>query len=125
MHGSVDRAVRRIAGKSASHDELDLIVAVHSGVDKQKVVERYKTVERYKSTERYDYNYVFDGFALGVEDTTSSGDFQEFLDSLALDPEIMWIEPSFEVTSPPSNTVPGGSGQQIPWSVAAVGGPSS
>jgi len=121
----LDRAVRRTAGKSASHDELSLIVAVHSGVDKQKVVERFKSVERYKSTERYEYNYVFDGFALSVEDTTGSDDYQEFLDSLALDPEIMWIEPSFEVTSPPSNTVPSGSGQQIPWSVAAVGGQSS
>ena len=121
----LDRAIRRTAGKSASHDELSLIVAVHSGVDKQKVVERFKNVERYKSTERYEYNYVFDGFALSVEDTTGSDDYQEFLDSLALDPEIMWIEPSFEVNTPSSNTAPGGLGQQIPWSVAAIGGQTS
>ena len=71
------------------------------------------------------YDGVFEGLAWIIEDSTGANDFQDFLDSLALDPDILWFEPDFEVTLPPSNARGGGSGQQVPWSVAAIGGQSS
>ena len=66
------------------------------------------------------YDGVFEGLAWIIEDSTGANDFQDFLDSLAHDPDILWFEPDFEVTLPPSNARGGGSGQQVPWSVAAI-----
>lgn len=127
----MDRATKRAVGKSASSQTLGLIVAAQSTVDKQKIVERYRTAERYKIAnrykiaERYDYNHAFPGVAWIIDDSLGLGDYQEFLDTLAADPDILWFEPDFDVTTPPSDAAPGGSGQQIPWSVAAIGGQSS
>ncbi len=113
------------AGKGASSHDLYLIVAVPSGVNKLAVLDRYSTLDRYATLERYDYNLVFDGFAWTIGDSLGLGDYGAFLDSLAADPDILWFEPDFDVTTPPSSAVPGSAGQMIPWSVAAIGGQTS
>ena len=127
----LDRALRAEPGKSASSGTLGLIIGVQSGVDKQKVVDRYRIADRYKVanryrvSHRYRYDNVFNGFAWTIEDSLGLSDYQEFLDTLALDPDIIWFEPDFDVNSPPSNTSSSSSTQEIPWSVAAVGGQTS
>ncbi len=123
---------RRSAGKSQSSDDLHLIVKLADHVvDKQKVLERYRVMDRYKVLDRYrvldrfDYNSVFNGWAWQIEDSLGTTDFDPFLAELTQDPDILWFEPDFDVDSPPSNASPGAQGQQIPWSVAAIGGTQS
>ncbi len=124
-HGHLlDRALRPAAGKTTSSNDLYLIVAAQHNVDKQRVMERYRTLERYRSMERWEYEEVFNGWAWQITDSLG-GDYQPFLDQLLGDPDILWVEPDFSMTLPTSNAVPGSSGQQIPWSVAAIGGASS
>ncbi len=121
----LDRAIRSAPGKSASGGDLGLIISVKGGIDKQRVVDRYKVAQRYRVSHRYSYDEVLYGFAWVIEDSLGQSDYQAFIDSLTLDPDILWFEPDFDVSSPQSNPVPGGSGQQVPWSVAAVGGQTS
>ncbi len=122
----LDRAIKSKAiGKSASSSNLGLVIAVASGVDKQHLLERYRLQERYQLQDRYDYHHVFDGSAWTVEDTTGANDFQQLLDELLADPEILWFEPDFEILSLPSIPLPDTSGQVVPWNVIAVGGTES
>ena len=121
----LERAVKPAAGKSGSASGLGLIIAVQPGVDKQACLERYRISQRWRIANRWEYNQVFDGFAWTIENANGSGNFQEVLDELHADPEILWYEPDFEVVMPNSNAAPSGSGQQVPWSVAAVGGKES
>ncbi len=120
----LDRALRYEAGKSASGGELGLIVALPDGIDKQRIFDRYKIFQRYRVFQRYEYDNVLYGFAWSIEDTLGA-DYQDFLDALTADPEILWFEPDFDVNSPLSSAAQSGSGQQVPWSVAAVGGTTS
>ena len=125
-HGHLlDRAVKAGGSKSASTEALGLLVAVQSGVDKQRVVDRYRINNRYRVSHRFSYDYVFEGFAWTVEDTTGLNDYYAFLDTLLADPDILWFEPDFDVLLPPSNAAVGTKGQMVPWSVAAIGGMNS
>ncbi len=123
----MDRAIRTEAvGKSESVNLLNLIIKIAEHVlDKQKIAQRYRITHRYKVASRYEYVDVFDGFAWSIEDTTNTDDYNDFLDSLNADPDIEWYEPDFEVEAPPVTATPSVSGQQVPWSVSAVGGRTS
>ena len=123
----LDQAIRAEAvGKSASTFSLNLIVRVAGHVlDKQKITDRFRITDRYKISQRYQYDNAFDGFAWAIEDTTGGTDYQGFLDSLNADPDIAWYEPDFQVESPPVTVAGGAAGQQVPWSVSAVGGRTS
>ena len=122
----LERAVKGgTAGKSASNNEIGLIISVQSGVEKQRVIDRYRVANRFRVSNRFNYDYVFDGFAWVVDDTTGQNDYREFFDLLAADPDILWFEPDFDVDARPSQAVSGGAGQMIPWSVAAIGGMES
>ncbi len=121
----IERAYRAAPGKSASSQTLGLIVSAQSGVDKQRMIERFRAIERFRMIERFDYDNALYGFAWTIEDLEGSSDYQEFLDALANDPDVLWFEPDFDMTSPDANPTSSGSGQEVPWSVAAVGGQTS
>lgn len=110
------------AGKSSSFGILNLIL---NTLEKQRVLERYKILERYKVLERYDYTNVFSGLAISVEDSLGLNDFSGFLEELEQDPDIVWYEPDFAMALPTATATSAPGGQQIPWSVAAIGGQQS
>ena len=121
----LDRALRHADGAAKSGDgDLYLIVATdeHSTIEKQRVIERFKTLERYRVLERQTYSEVFDGWAWQIEDSLGLADFTVFLALLDTDPDILWYEPDFDVSTPTSSPSGGGGGQQVPWSVALIGG---
>lgn len=111
-----ERAVRDAdAGKGAAAP-VGLIIKANG------VVNRYGLTQRYGITQRYEYNDVFYGLAGEVD----SAQLDSVLAEMATDPDIIWVEPDFNMTMPPSNATAGGSSQQqIPWSVAAIGGQTS
>ncbi|MDX1545423.1 MAG: S8 family serine peptidase [Rhodothermales bacterium] len=111
-------------GASKNGNALGLILATNqtSALQKQKVLERFKVLERYKVLERHSYEEAINGWAIEVEDSLGQGDFNAFLDSLDADPDITWYEPDFGITMPPSSSTPGGSGQELPWSIQHIGG---
>ena len=121
----LERAFKPAMGKSASAQTLGLIMAIQSGVDKQRVLDRYRVFDRFRVTDRFGYDHVFHGFAVTVDDTTGLGDYYDFLDALAADPDVLWFEPDFDVLLPPSNGAASSRGQMVPWSVAAIGGQTS
>ena len=111
----LDRAVRTTGVSKGASAPVGLIIKANG------IASRYKITERYGLATRYEYNEVFYGLATEVD-----GDqLDDILAEMATDPDIIWVEPDFNVTMPPSNATNGGSGQQIPWSVAAVGGQTS
>ncbi len=118
----MERAIHANAGKSMSGSGLGLIVAVQDGVQKQRILDRYKILNRYRVVDRYEYDFVFNGYAWTITDTGGGEDYQVFIDSLLADPDILWFEPDFNIGSIPSDGLDGVSSQQVPWSVAAIGG---
>ena len=118
----VRRAMRKRVGKDGEEDYLGLIVSVNNAAQLDKVIERMKTLERYKILERYTYDEVFDGIAVEITDSLANPDYSSFLQSLLSDPDVQWIEPDMTVELPPASSADAGSGQTIPWSVAAIGG---
>ncbi len=123
----LQRALRSAPGKSAAAGDLFLIVKLSDGViDKQKVLERFQVLDRFQVLERYEYNNVFNGWAWQVQDSLGQNEFDQFMDQLAQDPDIMWFEPDFYF-EPDFDTDPGSGPrkQRIPWSVAAIGGQTS
>jgi hypothetical protein len=120
--------MRKSMGVNGEQYTLGLIFEVFSGIDKQKVLERLKVLERekvlerFKVLERYDFSWTFSGWAITVTDTTGADNFDDFIEALAADDEIAWFEPDFSIEMPVSSSVSSGGGQQVPWSVAAVGG---
>lgn len=122
----MDRAVKQVAGKSMSGGQLNLIVKLADGViDKQRVLERYRVLDRFRVLERYEYNTVFNGWAWEITDEWGQNEYQDLLNELIEDDDILWFEPDFDITMPEANATSGGSGQQVPWSVAAIGGQES
>ena len=123
----MDQAIRiEATGKSESSYFLNLIIKIAQHVlDKQGVMSRYKIMDRFKISQRYQYDDAFDGFAWAIQDSTGGTDYQDVLDSLDADPDIEWYEPDFQVESPPVTAAAGANGQQVPWSVSAVGGRTS
>ena len=122
----MDQALKQVAGKSMSGGQLNLIVKLADGViDKQRVLERYRVLDRFRVLERYEYNTVFNGWAWEITDESGQNDYYALLSELMQDDDILWFEPDFDVTTPEANTASGGSGQMLPWSVAAIGGEQS
>ncbi|MBX2821684.1 MAG: S8 family serine peptidase [Rhodothermaceae bacterium] len=127
-HGHLlDRATQsEIAGKTAS-SKLNLIFSIHSQriLDRYKILDRFKILDRYKILDRFEYQDVFNGFAISVEDLSGQNDYSEFIEQLKADPDVMWIEPDFGVSTPIGESMSSNSGQMMPWNVAAIGGQSS
>lgn len=97
----------------------------YSVLERYKLIERYALMERYELIERYDYANAIDGGAVTVVDVTGQSDFSAFLAALEADPEIAWFEPDFSLDLPEATSMPATAGQQVPWSVAAIGGKES
>lgn len=122
----LDQAIKEVAGKSMSGSQLNLIVKLADGViDKQRVLERYRVLDRFRVLERYEYETVFNGWAWEITDDSGLNDYHAFLAELMQDDDILWFEPDFDMSTPEANTASGGSGQMLPWSVAAIGGQQS
>ena len=124
----LNRATRVSAnGSQGNVNALGLIVAINkqSVIERMAVVERLKVLDRYKVVERFEYNNVIGGYALSIEDLEELEEYNEFLDLLENDPDVLWYEPDFAVDNPDPSSTDGGSGQQVPWSVAAIGGMDS
>ncbi len=123
----------RGAGKFGNQYALRLVFSIdkqsvlerYGTLDRYAVLERYTTLDRYAVVERYDYENVFAGFAITIDDSLGLSDYNAFLDQLELDPDILWYEPDYSVTLPTATGITGSTGQQVPWSVAAIGGMSS
>ena len=123
----LDRAIKRNAGSKSGSDEIGLIIAIEPQrvLDRYKILDRYRILDRYKILDRYEYNEAFDGFAITVEDIAGLSEYNEFLDMLESDPDILWFEPDFNIETPLPTASSGETLQFIPWSVAAVGGKDS
>ncbi len=120
----LDRAVKpgssTEAGKTGSgNDVLRIIFAL----EPQRVFERYKVLNRYKVLHRYEYDKVFDGFAITVMDSLGLNDFDEFIELLLNDPDILWFEPDITVINKPKavNSKTGNNDQMLPWGVDRIG----
>ncbi len=115
------------SGKFGNESALNLILSINkqSTLERYNVLERFTTLERYNVLERYEYNNVFGGYAITVEDSLGLSEYNAFLDELEQDPDIIWYEPDFTVDLPNASASTGQTGQLIPWSVAAIGGMES
>lgn len=115
------------SGKFGNESSLNLILSIdkQSTLERYNVLERYTTLERYNVLERYEYNNVFGGYAITVEDSLGLSEYNAFLNELENDPDIIWYEPDFSVDLPEASFSAAQTGQLIPWSVAVIGGEDS
>lgn len=123
----LDKAVKKgVANKSGSNS-LGLIIAIEPQrvLDRYKILDRYRILDRYKILDRYEYSEAFNGFAISVDDLDGLSEYNAFLNMLESDPDIMWIEPDFNIETPLPAAGSATSGQMIPWSVATVGAKDS
>ncbi|RMH62419.1 MAG: hypothetical protein D6685_08705 [Bacteroidetes bacterium] len=106
-------------------EQLSLVVGFNVTVDKQRLLTRFKLLSRYKLISRYEYDEVFNGVAITIEDLKGLNNFYAFLQMLEHDPDVLWYEPDFFVKTPFLSAGTTTTSQLIPWSVAAVGGQTS
>ena len=124
----LNRAItpNRDPGKSESNI-LNLIFSIdpQKVLDRFKILDRFKVLDRFRVLDRFEFEEVFDGFAISVEDLDGLNDFTEFITELQNDPDVIWFEPDISVSTPTPGGVTASSSQQVPWSVAAIGGQDS
>lgn len=123
----LSRAVKTDPASKNGAQTLGLIFSVEPQkvFDRYAILDRYKIFDRYKILDRYEFTNTFPGFAITVEDQSGLGEYNDFLDVLINDPDVAWVEPDFSVDLPTSMTASSLNGQQVPWSVAMVGGKES
>lgn len=121
------------AGKYGDGQTLNLVFSLdaqglvqrYGVVERYEVLERYAMLERYELVERYEYEEVFDGFAVSFTVRDGESDFLDLISTMIADPDILWFEPDFEVSTPQATGTGITGVQQTPWSVAMVGGTTS
>lgn len=114
----LEQAMRTTVGKSGGR-RMGLVMGMGRGLDKQRVLDRYKILQRYKVLTRYEYDRVFNGMAIEIEDLLGLEDFEEILEALAADPDVEWIEPDYLLDETPSGDAAAPCTQ--PWGLAAIG----
>ncbi|MEM1126262.1 MAG: S8 family serine peptidase [Bacteroidota bacterium] len=96
------------------------IFSRYGEMDPYRIFSRYSEMDPYRIFSRYEYDHVFDGLALWVDETM----VHDLIAAMEQDDEIAWIEPDIQVKLTPlgATMMAPELVETTPWGVLRIGG---